>query len=66
MSGGIAYVYDDLGQFEKLVNKEMVETGPLEDADDEATIKRLLENHSKFTGSVRAKDVLAKGHPKCG
>jgi glutamate synthase domain-containing protein 2/glutamate synthase domain-containing protein 1/glutamate synthase domain-containing protein 3 len=59
MSGGIAYVYDDLGQFEKLVNKEMVETGPLEDTDDEATIKRLLENHATFTGSTRAKDVLA-------
>lgn len=59
MSGGIAYVYDDAGTFPSLVNSEMVDlTDPLED-EDVATIQRLLKNHADFTGSTKAKDILA-------
>jgi glutamate synthase domain-containing protein 2/glutamate synthase domain-containing protein 1/glutamate synthase domain-containing protein 3 len=58
MSGGIAYVYDDLGQFPKLCNLEMVELEPADKPDDHATIRRLLENHVKFTGSTKAKAIL--------
>jgi glutamate synthase domain-containing protein 3 len=59
MSGGIAYVYDDNGTFAPLVNGEMVDlTDPL-DGEDVATLKRLLTNHAEFTGSAKAKDVLA-------
>ncbi len=60
MSGGIAYVYDDIGMFPKLCNMEMVD---LENADtfkpeDLETIKTLLTNHHNFTGSTRAKAIL--------
>jgi glutamate synthase domain-containing protein 3 len=60
MSGGIAYVYDDLGMFPKLANLEMVEleTSDAFKPDDLATIRGLLEKHHAFTGSTRAKAVL--------
>ncbi|MGB7157754.1 MAG: glutamate synthase large subunit [Tepidisphaeraceae bacterium] len=58
MSGGIAYVYDDDGQFKDKCNLEMVELEKADSPDDIATIQRLLENHVKFTGSTVAKAVL--------
>jgi glutamate synthase (NADPH) large chain len=58
MSGGIAYVYDDDGQFKDKCNLEMVELERPDGPDDIATIQRLLENHVKFTGSTVAKAVL--------
>ncbi|HTL30374.1 MAG TPA: glutamate synthase-related protein, partial [Tepidisphaeraceae bacterium] len=58
MSGGIAYVYDDNSMFPKLCNKEMVELENPDKPEDVATIRRLLENHYKFTGSTKAKAIL--------
>ena len=58
MSGGIAYVYDDNGMFPKLANLEMVELETPDKPEDRATIKRLLENHLKYTGSTKAKAIL--------
>ncbi|HEY7090834.1 MAG TPA: glutamate synthase large subunit, partial [Tepidisphaeraceae bacterium] len=60
MSGGIAYVYDDNSMFDKLCNKEMVELEPHSafNEADVATIKRLLTNHLKYTGSPIAKAIL--------
>src|SRR5205823_10451606 len=58
MSGGIAYVYDDNGMFAKLCNQDMVSLEPVEKSDDRETIKRLLENHLRFTGSLKAKAIL--------
>jgi glutamate synthase domain-containing protein 3 len=60
MSGGIAYVYDDIGMFPKLCNMEMVELESRDtfSADDVETIKSLLTNHHNFTGSTRAKAIL--------
>jgi glutamate synthase (NADPH/NADH) large chain len=58
MSGGIAYVYDDDGQFKDRCNLEMVELEKADTPDDIATIQRLLGNHVKFTGSTVAKAVL--------
>jgi glutamate synthase domain-containing protein 2/glutamate synthase domain-containing protein 1/glutamate synthase domain-containing protein 3 len=60
MSGGIAYVYDDIGMFPKLCNMEMVELespNTFNDQDIE-TIRTLLTNHYQFTGSTRAKSIL--------
>jgi len=59
MSGGIAYVYDDLGQFEPLCNKEMVALEQPDQPEDIKTIKTLLENHVKYTGSTVAAGILA-------
>jgi glutamate synthase (NADPH) large chain len=58
MSGGIAYVYDDQGQFPKLANLEMVALEEPDRPDDVATIKRLLENHWRYTGSEVARGIL--------
>ena len=58
MSGGIAYVYDDDGQFAKKCNHEMVELEKADADADKETIRTMLENHHKFTGSPLAKAVL--------
>ena len=73
MSGGIAYVLDDDGNFESRCNMAMVDLEPVTgnaDAaldnlkgdmrkDDAARLKRLLENHARYTNSKRAQDILA-------
>ena len=58
MSGGIAYVYDESAQFAKLCNLEMVELEQPDKPEDRETIKRMLENHYKYTGSTKAKAIL--------
>ncbi|MBK7974425.1 MAG: glutamate synthase large subunit [Deltaproteobacteria bacterium] len=66
MSGGVAYVLDESRDFWELrCNQEMVEPEAL-DASDQATVKRLVENHYRYTGSVRAKWVLDHWHDAIG
>ncbi len=59
MSGGIAYILDQSGDFEKRCNKQMVEIGRLSDQANEIEIVRsLIEKHVRYTGSEHAKDIL--------
>jgi glutamate synthase domain-containing protein 3 len=58
MSGGIAYVYDEDGQFARKCNMEMVELEQPDKPEDLATIRRLLENHARLTNSPLAQNVL--------
>jgi glutamate synthase (NADPH/NADH) large chain len=58
MSGGIAYVYDILGQFSENCNMEMVDLDPMGD-DDMETLKSLLSEHFTTTGSTVAKFLLS-------
>ena len=73
MSGGVAYVYDEDGQFAKRCNTSMVALErvlPREEQDgawhaidgqaqpDEAILKRLIEAHHKWTGSLKARQLL--------
>jgi glutamate synthase (NADPH) large chain len=58
MSGGIAYVYDDNGEFPALCNKDMVSLEKPSELEDVATIRQLLENHVQLTGSPIAKAIL--------
>jgi glutamate synthase domain-containing protein 3 len=44
--------------FPKLANLEMVELETPDKPEDRETIKRLLENHLKYTGSTKAKAIL--------
>jgi glutamate synthase domain-containing protein 3 len=60
MSGGFAYVLDLDGEFRKRCNPAMVDLEALVEADDEASLKRLIENHRKYTGSKRAAEILEK------
>ncbi len=74
MSGGVAYVYDEDGQFAKRCNTAMVALEKVltaseqeaalprpiwhRDQADEAQLKKLLEDHHRWTGSKRARDLL--------
>jgi glutamate synthase (NADPH/NADH) large chain len=74
MSGGIAYVYDEDGQFARRCNTAMVgleKVLPAAEQEatvdraiwhrgqtDEALLRKLLEDHYRWTGSRRARDLL--------
>ena len=57
MSGGIAYVYDEKGEFKDRYNPEMVELEKVAVEDEEA-INDLLLNHYRYTASPIAKKIL--------
>ena len=59
MSGGIAYIYDEHGIFaEKRCNLEMVELERLEDSEEIAEVTQLVEEHVRFTGSEKGRQLL--------
>ena len=59
MSGGIAYVYDDQGDFEaRRCNKASVDLEPLVEDGDVERVRGLLERHRDLTGSPRAAWIL--------
>ena len=58
MSGGIAYVLDDQGNFEINCNKGMVDLDELVDDEDCQTVRMLLKKHVNFTKSTVAKNIL--------
>ncbi len=60
MSGGVAYILDELGVFPGLCNQEMVDLEPLVDDEDIAEVRGLIEAHVRHTGSDRGEDVLAR------
>jgi len=57
MSGGIAYVFNPDGAFEKRVNKGMVDLDPLE-AEDDQLLRTMIRNHFSYTSSRRALEIL--------
>lgn len=74
MSGGIAYVYDEKGDFERRCNQASVMLERVPSAaeqernvdralwhrgrTDEEQLRELVERHHRYTGSVRAKELL--------
>ena len=74
MSGGVAYVYDEDGRFAERCNMAMVSIEPVlttaeqtasidraiwhRDQTDEAQLRKLLEDHNRWTGSKRARELL--------
>ena len=58
MSGGVAYVYDPLARFEKNCNAELVDLYAVEEAEDEALVRGLIEEHLERTGSTVASAIL--------
>ncbi len=74
MSGGIAYVYDEDGSFAQRCNTAMVALEKLlpkgeqeatvdrsfwhKGEADEVLLKKLIEDHHKWTGSLRARHIL--------
>ena len=57
MSGGIAYVYNDKGNFEENCNSETFELETLLD-EDLNDLKNLISRHSDYTDSAVAKEIL--------
>jgi glutamate synthase (ferredoxin) len=58
MSGGIAYVYDEAGDFASRCNMEMVALERLEDSEDLDLVRGLMERHVEYTGSTVAGALL--------
>jgi glutamate synthase (NADPH/NADH) len=58
MSGGIAYVLDVQQDFLSKLNSEMVEAGPVEDPEEIAYLRGLIEDHHHYTGSELAARIL--------
>jgi glutamate synthase (NADPH) large chain len=74
MSGGVAYVFDEDGQFARRCNTAMVALNPVlaaadqeaqidraiwhKGSTDEALLRSLIEGHYKYTGSLRARHIL--------
>ena len=59
MSGGIAYVWDPDGSFRSKCNDGTFELDAMDTAEDIAELRRLIENHRKYTGSTVASEILA-------
>jgi glutamate synthase (ferredoxin) len=60
MSGGVAYVLDETGDFANRVNNQMVGVEKLEDGKEIAEVKAMIQKHVDYTKSVRAKEILAQ------
>jgi glutamate synthase (ferredoxin) len=59
MSGGIAYVLDEAGDFAGKCNPEMVDLDPVETDADIAELLDLVERHQVATGSEVAARIMA-------
>jgi len=59
MSGGIAYVFDQRGDFsEKRCNRDSVDLEPLIESEDLQQVRKLVVRHGELTGSPRAKWII--------
>jgi len=59
MSGGVAYVLDEAGDFSKRCNPQMVGLEKLEDADEIESLWKMIQRHQAYTNSPRATKILA-------
>src|SRR5882762_113801 len=60
MSGGVAFVLDEFEELEQQCNKGMVELSHVTDSGELALLRRLVEQHARYTGSGRAKRELGR------
>ena len=59
MSGGIAFVLDETGDFSRvLCNKSMVDLEAVSDATDIQALKNIIERHASLTGSPRGQWII--------
>jgi len=58
MSGGIAYVLDEEGDFDFFCNMQMVELSLIEEMADNRELRNLIAAHYRFTKSPKAKIIL--------
>jgi len=60
MSGGIAYVLDEDGDFHKRCNQDMVLLDTIQDAKEISDVEDMIRRHAEYTDSEVAWKVLAK------
>jgi glutamate synthase domain-containing protein 3 len=65
MSAGVAYVLDDVGDFDRHCNMDMVEIELMDDPKDREDLKRILEDHLRYTGSRKAEALLEDWDESC-
>jgi glutamate synthase (ferredoxin) len=58
MSGGVAYVLDEAGDFATRCNMELVALEKLEDPDEIEQVWKLIQRHQTYTRSERATMIL--------
>ncbi len=59
MSGGVAYILDEAGDFKDRCNMELVALEKLADADEIEEVWKLIQRHQAYTQSKRATEILA-------
>ena len=60
MSGGVAYVLDEFDTFRQGCNPGMVDVMPAMDFGERDTLRHLVEQHARLTGSARARRILTQ------
>jgi glutamate synthase domain-containing protein 3 len=59
MSGGIAFVLDETGEFRgTMCNRTTVDLDPVDDPTDMQALRNLIERHVEYTDSPRAQWIL--------
>jgi glutamate synthase (ferredoxin) len=58
MSGGVAYVLDEAGDFHTRCNMELVGLEKLDDADETEEVWKLIQRYQAYTKSQRAAEIL--------
>ncbi len=58
MTGGIAFVLDLLGDFQKRYNRDSITIRRIEEGEETRLLQSLIHRHMELTGSVRAQEVL--------
>jgi glutamate synthase (ferredoxin) len=60
MSGGIAYVLDEQGDFPRRCNPQMVVLEKLDNPDEIEQVWKMIQRHQTYTHSARAKAILSE------
>jgi glutamate synthase domain-containing protein 3 len=58
MTGGVAYLLDEKGDFPKRYNPQLVRIVRIEKDEDEEQVQSMIAQHLEYTGSPRAKEIL--------
>ena len=59
MSGGVAYVMDEKGTFAGRCNQQMIGLEKLDDLEEIAEVRCMIERHVQYTKSRRAEQILS-------
>ena len=59
MSGGVAYVLDEARTFTSMCNMGLVDLDPVEEEEDVATLRALIQQHQRHTKSQLAGEILS-------